>query len=64
MGEEMTYINMRDPIRLGRFEVVAPDFFFIPLKRLSVEVNPVVNRTYLLDGDRIVAVGLIKEKNQ
>jgi hypothetical protein len=51
----------QQPIRLGRFEVVAPDFFFIPLKTLTVESDPNTNRTYLLKGDRIVAVGRIKE---
>lgn len=49
------------PIRLGRFEVVAPDFFFIPAKKLRIESDPNINRTYLLAGDRIVAVGRIKE---
>jgi len=52
---------MSQPIRLGRFEVVAPDFFFIPAKKLRIESDPNINRTYLLNGERIVAVGRIKE---
>lgn len=52
------------PVRLGRFEVVAPDFFFIPSRLLRLESDQNVNRTYLLKGERIVAVGRRKEAEQ
>ena len=52
------------PVEVRRFEVVAPNFFFIPLRRLTIESGPITNRTYFIDGDRVVAVGLLKEPAQ
>jgi hypothetical protein len=37
--------------------IKTPDFFATPFKKLVVETDPIINRTYFLKGDRIVAVG-------
>lgn len=49
------------PIEVRRFEFVAPNFFFIPLRRMNVESDPIANRVYFVDRDKIVAVALRKE---
>lgn len=39
-----------------RIEVASSEFFATPLKKLTVEENEGTGRTYVLKGDRIVAV--------
>ena len=49
------------PVEVKKFEVVAPNFFFIPFKKMTVESDPVTNRTYFVKDDKVVAVALRKE---
>jgi hypothetical protein len=56
-------MNLTEIVRT-RFEIVDPEFFSIPLKKLAIESNPNTNRVYFLRGDRIVAVGLMKDKDR
>lgn len=35
----------------------APEFFILPPKKIRTESDPVINRTYFIHADRIVAVG-------
>lgn len=53
-----------EPIKVSRFEIVAPDFFFLPLRKLTVESDPNTNRVYMLKGERIVAVCRRKEDDR
>lgn len=39
--------------------ITSEEFFFVPLKKMRIESCPVANRTYFLDGDRIVAVATL-----
>jgi hypothetical protein len=56
-------MNLTEIVRT-RFEIMDPEFFSIPLKKLAVESNLNTNRVYFLRGDRIVAVGLMKDKDR
>lgn len=47
-----------------RIEVASSDFFVTPLKKLTVEHNDGTGRTYILKGDRIVAVAVAKDGHQ
>jgi hypothetical protein len=50
------------PIRSGKFEVVHPQFFFMPLRSLTVESDPNTGRTYFIDKNgKIVAVAWRKK---
>lgn len=51
------------PALLLRPEIVAPEFFSTPAKKMTVEEGrPGTGRTYVLKGDRIVAVALASEE--
>lgn len=50
-----------EPIRLGKLEITSLEFFRTPLNKLRVECDPIINRTYLLKGEHIVAVGRNKD---
>lgn len=52
---------MPEPIKVSRMEIAAPNFFFLPLKKLEVETDPVINRTYFIKDGKVVAVALRKE---
>ena len=52
---------MAEALRTSRFEIVAPNFFFLPLRKLEVESNPITNRTYFLKDGKVVAVARRKE---
>lgn len=34
-----------------------PNFFFIPTRQMTIENDPICNRTYFIHNDKIVAVG-------
>lgn len=43
--------------RAIKLVLVAPNFFFIPLRKMTVEKSDVTAQTYFLKDDRIVAIG-------
>ena len=51
-----------EPLCTRRFEIIAPNFFFIPLRKLQVETDSVTNRTYFLKDGKVVAVARRKEE--
>jgi hypothetical protein len=56
---------MNDPtILAGRFEIVHPRFFSIPLRDLAVEMNAVTNRTYFVLKDHVVAVAVRRDDDR
>lgn len=40
-----------------KIEIAVPNFFFLPLKKMTIESVPATGRVYFIFGDRIVAVG-------
>jgi hypothetical protein len=44
-----------------RIEIAVPEFFSSDPKRLTVEENPIIGRTYFLKRGRIVAVAIPTE---
>lgn len=52
------------PTRIGKVQFSIENFFFIPLRKMEVEVNRYAGATYFLHEGRIVAVaGAIHEED-
>lgn len=54
---------MNRPVPRVRMEIADPVFFATPLRKMTIETNPVVNRTYFLKGERIIAVAVPVERD-